>query len=229
MRQPRGLQSLFVGVIVVALAAGASAAGDAGNVNAALKKVTKATKGLRGIVAEVEYAEIVRKRSIGGTGTLYVHMDGWIRAEIGGDSPRVVLLTPLYLYEHRISEKTVEVYNVTSNPHRLAQYVLLGFSPAGSAMKKLYTVELVRNATLDEREVLCFLLTPKSKEVAKAIARIQLWVDPETGVPLKQQIVHATAETDLEIRYLSVSDRGEMENSLFVPKWPEGTNTVRMD
>jgi outer membrane lipoprotein-sorting protein len=222
------LEARLLGLLMTGvLAAGVSAAGDAGATNSALKQVSKATKDVLGIVAEVEYSEIVGKRSIDGSGKLYVNFAGLVRAEIGGDNPRTVLFSPPYLYVHRKEDEVVDFYDVTSNPHRLGQYILLGFVPAGNAMKKRFNVELVETGTLDGSPVLNFLMTPKLKEVARAIARIQLWVDPENGLPLQQKIFHAASDTRLEIRYRSMTRDDELPASLFQPDWPDGTTTIR--
>jgi len=202
-------------------------AGAGDEAGAALKQINKATKGIRGLVAEVQYSEIVGKRSIDGRGKLYVSFVGLMRVEVAGDDPRTVLFSPPYLYIHRESDQVVDFFDITSNPHRLGQYVLLGFVPIGSAMKKHYTVELVPNAKLDERPVPSFLLTPKDKQVARAIARIQLWVDPESGLPLQQQIFHAISDTRLVVRYLSTTRNDELSPELFSPQWPAGTTTIR--
>jgi outer membrane lipoprotein-sorting protein len=194
---------------------------------AALKRISKSLKGIRGIVAKVEYSEIVDKRAIEGRGKLYVEFLGQVRVEVGGDDPRTVLFTPPYLYIHRDSDQVVDFYDVTSNPHRLGQYILLGFVPAGSAMKKRYRVELVPNAKLDDRPVTSFLLTPKDEEAASAIARIQLWVDPESGLPLQHQVFHALSQTSLVVRYLSTTRDDELPPELFRPAWPAGTTILR--
>jgi outer membrane lipoprotein-sorting protein len=217
---------LMVGV----LGAGVSAGGGSAAVNAALKQVSKATKGVRGIVAEVEYAEIFGKRPINGSGKLYVHFAGYSRAEIAGDEPRTVLFSPPYLYVHRHADQVVEVYDVASNPHRLGQYVMLGFVPAGSALKRRFDVQLVESSTLGGEPVLNFLITPKPKksaDIARAIARIQLWVDPESGLPTQHEIVHASGEVQLKVRYLRVSRDDALSDSLFLPDWPTGTKIIR--
>jgi outer membrane lipoprotein-sorting protein len=221
----------WIGCLVVGiLGAGVSVAGDAAAVNAALKQISKATKGVRGIVAEVEYTEVVGKRPINGSGKLYVHFAGFVRVEVGGDEPRTVLFSPPFLYIHRHADRVVEIYDVTSNPHRLGQYVMLGFVPAGSALKKRFDVRLVENGTLEGKPVLNFLITPKRKEsaaVAGAIARIQLWVDPESGLPVQHEIVHASGEAQLNVRYLSVTRDDTLPDSLFLPDWPAGTRVIR--
>ena len=224
MSSRRGIHWLVIGV----LAAGVSVAGEPGSVGAALKQVSKSTKGVRGIVAEVEYTETIGKRTINGSGKLYVSFEGLVRAEVGGDAPRTLIFAPPYLYIHRVADRTVEVYDVTFNPHLLGQYVLLGFVPNGKDMKKMFKVELVQNTALDGSPVLNFLMTPKAEEVARAIARIQLWVDPESGLPAQHKIIHAMGESRLDIRYLSMSRDDELSRSLFQPRWPAGTETVQM-
>jgi hypothetical protein len=212
------------------LGAGLGAGGDSSEVNAALKQVSKATKGLRGIVAEVEWAEDVGERSVHGSGKLFVHFAGLLRVEVGGDVPRTVLFSPPYLYIHDHAEQAVEIYDVTSNPHRLGQYVMLGFVPTGSALKQRFDVALVEDSTLDGEPVLSFLLTPKRKKgylTATAIARIQLWVDPESGLPVRHHIAHVSGDAKLSVRYLSLSRDDKLPDSMFQPDWPEGTTIVR--
>ena len=221
--------NVAVWVVLGLFAAGASAGGDSAT-NAALKQVGKAAEGWRGLVADVEYSEIVSKRSINGSGKLYAHFTGILRVEIGGDEPRTILLARPWLYIHRHADEVVEIYDVMSNPHRLGQYVALGFVPNGRELKDHFNVQLVENSTLDDKPVLNFLLTPhpkKSKAAAKAIARIQLWVDPQTGLPAQHQIVHAAGEAQLNVRYLGISRDDELPDSLFRPDWPDGIKTVR--
>jgi outer membrane lipoprotein-sorting protein len=107
---------------------------------------------------------------------------------------------------------------------------MLGFVPTGSALKQRFNVALVENSMLDGESVLSFLLTPKRKKgylTATAIARIQLWVDPESGLPVQHQIAHVSGDAKLSVRYLSVSPDDTLPDSLFQPAWPEGTTIVR--
>ena len=217
-----------VGCVVVALlAVGASSTAGSKPVDAALKQVSKATKGLTGLVAEVEYSEIISKRSVSGSGKFYVHFGGLLRAEVGGDTPQEMILFPPYLYVHRINARTVDIYDVMASPGMLGQYLLLGFMPAGKAMKKEFDVQLVENATLDGKPVFNFLMVPKSKDLTRSVARIQLWVDPETGLPLQHKIFHASGETQLEVRYVSITLDDELSVSLFQPDWPDGVEQIQ--
>jgi outer membrane lipoprotein-sorting protein len=59
------------------------------------------------------------------------------------------------------------------------------------------------------------------------IARIQLWIDPESGLPAQHEIVHASGEARLRVRYLRISPDDELPDSLFRPDWPAGITTIR--
>jgi outer membrane lipoprotein-sorting protein len=213
-------------MMVGVLATGVSSGGNSGEVNAALKQISKTTKGIRGVVAEVEWAETVGKRSVNGSGTLHVSFAGVMRVDIEGDAPATVIFSPPFLYIHRKTEQVVEIYDVTSNPHRLGQYLILGFVPNGKALKERFKVQMVANGKLDGREILNFLITPKSQNTAHAIARIQLWVDPATGLPAKHEVVHASGESRLAVRYLSMTRDDDLPATLFQPEWPAGTKTI---
>ncbi len=226
---PRGT-ALAGWILFGVLGAGVSAGGDKAAVNAALKQVTQALGDVRGVVADVEYAEIVDQRPIHGTGKLYVSSLGYMRAEIGGDEPRTVLFHPPRLYVYRPADRVVEIDDLTENADRLAQYLMLGFVPAGRALTKGYDVQLVDNAELEGKPVVHFLITPKAKKAkaaARAIARIQLWADPATGFPAQHQIVHAAGVVELNVRYRNVTRDDTLEDALFQPLWPEGTTVMR--
>ena len=90
-----------------------------------------------------------------------------------------------------------------------------------------FDVQMVENATLDGKPVFNFLMVPKSKDLTRSVARIQLWVDPETGLPLQHKIFHASGETQLEVRYVSIELEDELSVSLFQPKWPDGVEQIQ--
>lgn len=219
----------LVGWLLAALlVTGASAGGGSKKeVKAALNGISKALKGLGGVVADVEYSDFIEDRAVDGTGKLYVSFAGVVRADIGGDVPRTILFNPPHLYIHWKDDQVVDVYDVTSNPDRLGQYIMLGFVPSGSALKAQYDVQLARDNVLDGKPVQSFVIIPKFTQVARAVKRIQLWVDPDSGLPVKHEVAHASGLSRLVVRYLTMVRDDELPGSLFQPRWPEGTTIVR--
>ncbi len=213
--------------LVGLLAVSTLSAGDSKEAKAALKKITAATKGVQALVADVEYSETVEKRSTVASGKIYAHFAGFFRVELGGDEPRTILFSYPLLHIHRQAAQVVEIYDVTLNPDRLGQYLALGFVPNGNALRVLYNVQWVENSILDGRPMLGFVLTPESEFTARAIARIELWVDPQSGLPVQHKITHALGAVHLSARYTNMVRDDGLPAALFQPDWPAGTVIIR--
>ena len=108
-----------------------------------------------------------------------------------------------------------------------SKHTFLSIQFLGASFESVYHVELVPGASVDDKPALGFVMKPKAKQAARAIARIQLWADPESGLPIQQEIYHAGGLSQLSVRYISLSREDELPISLFTADWPEGTEIVR--
>jgi outer membrane lipoprotein-sorting protein len=70
-------------------------------------------------------------------------------------------------------------------------------------------------------------LTPKSQKVRNQIARIQLWIDESSWLPVKQKFFEAGTQDYFIIRYTNIVRNANLESSLFKPKWPNGTKKIK--
>jgi outer membrane lipoprotein-sorting protein len=207
------------------LAAAAPTLGGELTVKSALKQMDRATKDLQGVTARMRWDQQVGTQTISGSGTIYVDFGGRVRAEIGGGNPRTILAIPSFLYRYSPLEEKVELFYTPENPHLLGQYALLGWMPTGNALKKKYKVELTRLDTLDTGPAAVLSLVPKSKELARVISVILIWVDQATWLPAKQLIRHQEG-TSVEIHYLDTSPDDVPPEERFRPNWPAGTRLV---
>jgi len=158
---------------------------------------------------------------------MQVNPDGAARFDLPGDEPRTALWLYSYLVFHDPTMNTLTSFNLLTNPQVLAQYALLGFVPRGNGLKKDYQVKLTGEDELDGKKVLFFVLTPKSKEVAKAVSVIRLWIDQATWLPAQQQILLAGSKTELTVRYLTIEQIDELPAEFFQPKIPPGTEKIK--
>jgi outer membrane lipoprotein-sorting protein len=226
LQRVAGLAAVIL--LVVGVPPGVARSDTTWTVKSALKQVDEATKDVRGIAAEVHWNQLIGSTTIDGAGRLRVTMDGKLRADVEGNAPRTIIGIPPRFYVHdRVSER-VDVYDMFTRPNLLVQYILLGFSPRGSDLKKLYEVKLIRESTLDDRRVLQFSLTSKSKLIAGSISVMQLWIDMETWLPAQQVILH-TGGLQITVRYLQITRDDDLSDSLFQADWPEGTKIVTHD
>jgi outer membrane lipoprotein-sorting protein len=54
-----------------------------------------------------------------------------------------------------------------------------------------------------------------------------LWIGEASWLPVQQKIYHGGAGIYIQVRYRDVSKDVPLEQSLFKPKWPKGTETVK--
>ena len=205
-------------------------AGDATQqwtVKKALKQIDRATKDLRWLTADVSWNERLERLRIEGEGKVWVDLAGRMRGEVQGSNPRTILITPPYVYVHKPAEQIVEVTSIVGNRDLLVQYVMLGFRPAGSGLKKDYKVESVRAGNLEGREVLQFVLIPKSKEVAAVVPFITLWIDQTSWFPRQLQVRHGSGGMEVNVHFGDVQVQEEQPVGKFAADWPESTEIVR--
>jgi len=220
--------------IAIGLVSGVLATrGDGGEepswtVKTVLKQMEKATKDLHTVKAEVQWDELLGQATTSGSGQIYVRFDGRMRADIGGDNPRVILAVSPDLYVYRKNDKTVEIYYMAGSPDLMGQYALLGFAPTGSAMKENYKVKLVRTEMLDDRTTHVLSLTPKpkAKVLEKTISSIVIWVDEANWLPAQQMIRHKSG-LQATLHYHGMTPTDDLPTDLFRINWPAGTTVIK--
>jgi len=218
---------VFVALAALTLVQGADSEKEVSwTVKSALKEMDKALKDVHGMTAMVDWDELVCDQEIKGSGKFWVNLSGLVRADVGGSNPRTVIVTPPFFYIYNPLQKTAHRFFLPSRPDVLGQYALLGFSPAGSDLKKDYKVTLLRSEELDGRNTVVFNLVPKAKESAAAISAIVLWVDQATWMPFQQIIRHNSSGMQATIRYSDISTSEELPDDLFRKVWPADTEII---
>ena len=193
----------------------------------ALKQVDRAVKNLRGLTADVRWEERIESDKIEGQGKVWIDLDGRFRGEVEGSSPRTILVLPGTVHVYRPADGTAEAVATATSPDRIVQYALVGFAPAGSALKKDYEVTLVREDDLDGRKVLLFTLVPKAEAVRAAVPNLMLWIDTTTWLPARQLLRHGGGVLQVATTYTNVAPRSDLPEERFAPVWPEGTRVLR--
>lgn len=195
----------------------------------ALKQLDKASSRFEGAVAEVELTAIdaagAEPRT--GSGKAYFDRQGAVRFDLSGPDEKILLSDGSDLYVYEPARAIVEQYAVDKHPEKLEPYASLGFSLTGSRLEKDYVVTLLGEESIDDQKSLVLELTPRSDEVRSAVSRVQLWIGQASWLPVQQKIFHGGTEIHITARYRNVSKDVPLEDSLFKPKWPRGTETIK--
>lgn len=160
------------------------------------------------------------------TGSIKVRSDKML-LELKAPDPRTILRTGDTLFVYNPGLKRVEEYNLGKNRALVDQFLLLGFGTESKELQKGYLVALLKEDKLDDKKVIELELTPKSEGVRNQIAKIQIWLDESSWLPVQQEFYEAGSGDYSIVRYTKVVRNPGLPDSLFKPHWPKGTDRIK--
>lgn len=191
-----------------------------------LDREAKTFESLSAKVDRTKVTVVVNDRSTQ-TGDIYVRRDGKMRLNLNKPDQRVILRTGdhLYIYNPLISQ--VEEYDLSKHREQVDQFLLLGFGSSAHELEKAYLMTLMGEQSLDGRKTVLLELTPKAESVRNQIAKIQLWIDESSWLPVQQKFFEAGTQDYFIIRYSNIVRNAPLSASLFKPRWPKGTKKIK--
>ncbi|HEX5423682.1 MAG TPA: outer membrane lipoprotein-sorting protein [Candidatus Acidoferrales bacterium] len=233
MRELRSAFALAAAAVVVfcglSVASPANRAGTA-SLESIQRQMDEASKNFRSLSAEVERTKVtvvVNDRSTE-SGSIRVRGDKMLlELKAGEGEARTVLRNGDNLYLYNPGLKRVEEYNLGKHRALVEEFLLLGFGTSGKDLRKAYRVALVGEPVLESKKTVELELTPKSAAVKKQIAKVNLWLDASTMMPVQQEF-HETGSGDYSIvRYSHVAENVAIPESVFKAHWPKGTQKIK--
>ena len=224
------LLSLFLILILSAGVTSVShAQGTAWTTDGVLGMMDKSARDFHTLTADIEhikYTDVVKDTSTE-TGRLFVRRDEKMRIEFQQPDRRTILRNgdSLFVFTPKINR--VEEYDLGKNREMVDQYVLLGFGTKSENVRKSYLVTLLRETELDNKKVALLELTPKSDHVRKQIAKIQMWVDEASWLPIQQKFFESGSEDYLIFHYTNVMKNLKIDDGRFKQDWPKGASRTK--
>jgi outer membrane lipoprotein-sorting protein len=179
-------------------------------------------KSLTAAIEHVKYTAVVKDTSTE-SGEIFVRKDSKMRIDFQSPDPRTIIRNGdnLYIYTPKINR--VEEYNIGKNRAMADQYLALGFGTRTDALRKNYAVSLTGEEELDGHKAAVLELVPKSDDVRKQIAKIQIWVDEASWLPVQQKFFETGSEDYFISHYTKVMKNLKLGDGKFKPDWPKGT------
>jgi len=170
----------------------------------------------------VKYTAVVKDTSTE-TGQILVRKDGKMRIDFREPDVRTILRNGdnLYIYTPKIG--TVEEFNIGKNRAMADQYLALGFGTKSDNLKKNYQVILSGEEELDGKKMVVLELVPTSEDVRKQIAKIEMWLDEASWLPVQQKFYEGSSGDYFLSRYRNVMKNLKIGDGRFKPDWPKGT------
>lgn len=161
------------------------------------------------------------------SGRILVRRDDKMRIELTAPDPQTILRDGDHLFIYKPKIKQVEEYDLGKHRSLVDQFLLLGFGTSGQDLKKSYDVTLGGEETLGGAKVVRLELNPRSEDVRNEITKIELWIDEGNWLPAQQQFYETGTGDYFIVRYTHMVRNGNLNDSVFKPHWPGGTNKVK--
>ena len=205
------------------------AQGTPASIDSVLSMMDRSAQDFHTLTADIEhikYTDVVKDESVE-TGKIFVRRDEKMRIEFQHPDPRTILRNgdALFVFTPKINR--VEEYDLGKNREMVDQYVLLGFGTKSENVRKRYLLTLVGETDLDHKKTVILELIPKSDEVRKQIAKIQMWIDEASWLPVQQKFFEAGSNDYLIFHYTNVMKNLRIGDPKFKQDWPKGVNRVK--
>ena len=194
-----------------------------------LAMMDKSARDFHTLTADIEhikYTDVVKDTSTE-IGKLLVRRDEKMRIEFFQPDRRTILRTgdSLFVYTPKINR--VEEIDLGKNRDLVDQYVLLGFGTKSDNVRKSYDVNVIGETELDNKKTVQIELTPKSDQMRKQIAKIQMWIDESSWLPIQQKFFESGSGDYLIFHYTDVKKNLKIGDNQFKQDWPKGVTRTK--
>jgi len=177
-------------------------------------------------IEHIKYTDVVKDTSTE-IGKLMVRRDEKMRIEFFQPDRRTILRTgdSLFVFTPKINR--VEEYDLGKNRDLVDQYVLLGFGTKSDNVRKSYDVNVIGETELDNKKTVQIELIPKSDQMRKQIAKIQMWIDESSWLPIQQKFFESGSGDYLIFHYTDVKKNLKIGDNQFKQDWPKGVTRTK--
>jgi outer membrane lipoprotein-sorting protein len=216
------------GVLLCSLLSFASPTSDLDNV---LRQMDDAAAKFRTTEASftwIQYNKVIDDVTETQQGKIYfrrVGNDTQMAAEIMQPSTKLVIFSDgkIQIYQPRIDQ--VDVYDAGAHREEFESFLVLGFGGSGREMMKSFDVKYDGSEKIDGTETAKLELTPKSEKVRQHFASILLWIDPQKGLSVKQQLFETSGDYRLA-KYSDIQVNQKISDDKFKLKTSGKTKTL---
>ena len=108
------------------------------------------------------------------------------------------------------------LFGKVSCTHReeFESFLVLGFGSSGHDMLKAFEVQYIGDEKIDGVETAKLDLTPKSEKVKQNFAHILLWIDPQRGLSVQQQLFEPNGDNRLA-KYFDIQVNQKISDNVF--------------
>lgn len=138
---------------------------------------------------------------------------------------RQILLSGGKIQVYQPKTKVLDVYDVSAHKDEVESFLVLGFGSSGQDLRKSFEVKYLGEEKIDNVQTAKLELIPLSDKIKKTFPKIDLWIDPQRGVSLRQQLFQTGGDYRMA-DYSNIQLRGKLPDNLFKLKTSGVEKTV---
>jgi len=146
-------------------------------------------------------------------------------ADIAPPDEQQVIFSGGKIKVYRAQTKQVNVYDAGAHREEFETLLVLGFGSSGSDMRKSFEVKYLGDEKIGEAQTARLQLTPIAPKVQQQFPRIDLWIDKQRGLSLRQQLWQANGDYRIA-DYSNIQVNKKMNDSIFKLRTSGDTTVV---
>jgi outer membrane lipoprotein-sorting protein len=190
-------------------------------------------KGLQTLSADLAYTTVtvlVDDRSTE-YGQLYFRKEArtpTLKIDFQKPDPKQILLkgNTAQVYLPKVNE--IQEYDIGKRSNLVEQLLSLGFGTPVSELEKYYEVKLTGEETVEDETAAVLELTPKGKDLAAQLTKVQLWISEESWLPLQQKFFEPSGDYIIA-RYSAIRVNRSIPPATFRIQAAPGVKRVKMN
>jgi outer membrane lipoprotein-sorting protein len=139
--------------------------------------------------------------------------------------PRTVFVNGKSIQIYYPKANSVEIYDASKYVSNIDQFLLLGFGTTSAELMKSYDAKLGGVEAISGKMCTRVELTPKSAEMKKLIARIELWIPESDGNPVRERVTEPSKNYEL-VDYSEIQLNPALPDAAFELRLPPGVKKI---
>ena len=128
----------------------------------------------------------------------------------------------IQVYQPRMDQ--VDVYDASAHREEFESFLVVGFG-GGHDMLKSFAIKFLGTEKISDIETAKLDLIPKSEKVKQNFAHLVLWIDPQRGISLQQQLFETSGDYRLA-KYSDIQVNQKISDNVFKMKTSAKTKVL---
>lgn len=127
------------------------------------------------------------------------------------------------IYQPRIDQE--DIYNASAHREEFESILVVGFGGGGHDMEKSFAVKFLGNEKIGDTDTTKLDLVPKAEEVRRNFSHLLLWIDPQRGISVQQQLFEVSGDFRLA-KYSDIEVNQKISDNAFKLRTSAKTKVV---